>query len=130
MVVGRCPWPPVDRARADRARWRHNGRDDASWDCRRRSRRDDRGLAELVRQPRPGPGRLIDRVAVAGQPPPVRSGRQEWIGLAVLALPTLLVTMDMSVLFLAVPKLTRALSPSSGELLWITTSMASSSPAR
>jgi len=50
----------------------------------------------------------------------VRSGRQEWIGLAVLALPTLLVTMDMSVLFLAVPKLTRALHPSSAELLWIT----------
>jgi DHA2 family multidrug resistance protein-like MFS transporter len=40
--------------------------------------------------------------------------------LAVLALPTLLVTMDMSVLFLAVPKLTRALQPSSAELLWIT----------
>ena len=37
-----------------------------------------------------------------------------------LALPTLLVTMDMSVLFLAVPKLTRALHPSSAELLWIT----------
>ncbi|HEX3976925.1 MAG TPA: MFS transporter [Solirubrobacteraceae bacterium] len=40
--------------------------------------------------------------------------------MAVLALPTLLVTMDMSVLFLAVPKLTRALHPSSAELLWIT----------
>jgi DHA2 family multidrug resistance protein-like MFS transporter len=40
--------------------------------------------------------------------------------LSVLALPTLLVTMDMSVLFLAVPKLTRALLPSSAELLWIT----------
>jgi DHA2 family multidrug resistance protein-like MFS transporter len=40
--------------------------------------------------------------------------------LAVLALPTLLVTMDMSVLFLAVPKLTHALHPSSAELLWIT----------
>jgi MFS transporter, DHA2 family, multidrug resistance protein len=59
-------------------------------------------------------------VAVALQPPAVRAGRQQWIGLAVLALPTLLVTMDMSVLFLAVPKLTRALHPSSAELLWIT----------
>lgn len=46
--------------------------------------------------------------------------RREWIGLAVLALPTLLVTMDLSVLFLAVPKLTRALEPSASELLWIT----------
>ena len=50
----------------------------------------------------------------------MRAGRQEWTGLTVLALPTLLVTMDMSVLFLAVPKLTRALHPSSVELLWIT----------
>lgn len=50
----------------------------------------------------------------------MRAGRSEWVGLAVLALPTLLVTMDMSVLFLAVPKLTRALHPSSAELLWIT----------
>ena len=51
---------------------------------------------------------------------PVRAGRREWIGLAVLALPTLLVTMDLSVLFLAVPKLTEDLRPTSSELLWIT----------
>jgi DHA2 family multidrug resistance protein-like MFS transporter len=50
----------------------------------------------------------------------VTAGRREWLGLAVLALPTLLVTADLSVLFLAVPKLTRALHPSSSELLWIT----------
>jgi DHA2 family multidrug resistance protein-like MFS transporter len=49
-----------------------------------------------------------------------RAGRREWIALAVLALPTLLVTMDLSVLFLAVPELTRDLSPSSAALLWIT----------
>lgn len=48
------------------------------------------------------------------------AGRRAWAGLAVLALPTLLVTMDLSVLFLAVPKLTRDLHPSSFELLWIT----------
>lgn len=58
-------------------------------------------------------------MAITAQPA-VRAGRSEWVGLAVLALPTLLVTMDMSVLFLAVPKLTRALHPSSAELLWIT----------
>jgi MFS transporter, DHA2 family, multidrug resistance protein len=50
----------------------------------------------------------------------VRAGRREWVGLAVLALPTLLVTMDLSVLFLAVPKLTQDLKPTSSELLWIT----------
>jgi MFS transporter, DHA2 family, multidrug resistance protein len=50
----------------------------------------------------------------------VKAGRREWVGLGVLAIPTLLVTMDLSVLFLAVPKLTRDLHPSSSELLWIT----------
>jgi len=49
----------------------------------------------------------------------VSAGRREWVGLAVLALPTLLVTMDLSVLFLAVPKLSRDLEPTSSELLWI-----------
>jgi MFS transporter, DHA2 family, multidrug resistance protein len=48
------------------------------------------------------------------------AGRREWTALAVLALPTLLVTMDLSVLFLAVPELTRDLRPSSSALLWIT----------
>jgi DHA2 family multidrug resistance protein-like MFS transporter len=50
----------------------------------------------------------------------VKAGRRSWLGLAVLALPTLMVTADLSVLFLAVPKLTRDLHPSSSELLWIT----------
>ncbi|MEA2130581.1 MAG: transporter, family, multidrug resistance protein, partial [Solirubrobacteraceae bacterium] len=49
-----------------------------------------------------------------------RAGRREWIGLAVLALPCMLVTMDLTVLFLAVPKLTAALNPSTTQLLWIT----------
>jgi MFS transporter, DHA2 family, multidrug resistance protein len=49
-----------------------------------------------------------------------RAGQREWLGLAVLALPTLLVTMDLSVLFLAVPALSRDLEPTSSELLWIT----------
>src|SRR5918992_1211954 len=47
-------------------------------------------------------------------------GRRQWIGLLVLALPGLLVTMDLTVLFLAVPSLTADLAPSSTELLWIT----------
>jgi DHA2 family multidrug resistance protein-like MFS transporter len=56
----------------------------------------------------------------AGESGDLRAGRREWVGLAVLALPTLLVTMDLSVLFLAVPALTKDLQPSSAELLWIT----------
>src|SRR5215831_18761945 len=45
--------------------------------------------------------------------------RREWIGLAVLALPCLLYSMDLTVLHLAVPALTRHLRPSSAQLLWI-----------
>ncbi|MGO1052742.1 MFS transporter [Crossiella sp. CA198] len=42
-----------------------------------------------------------------------------WLGLAVLALPTVLVSMDLSVLFYAVPALSAELRPSSDQLLWI-----------
>jgi DHA2 family multidrug resistance protein-like MFS transporter len=49
-----------------------------------------------------------------------RAGRGEWIGVAALTLPCMLVVMDLSVLFLAVPSLTRDLHPSATELLWIT----------
>ncbi len=48
-----------------------------------------------------------------------RAGRREWIGLAVLALPCLLLAMDMTVLHLAVPALSADLQPSSAQLLWI-----------
>jgi DHA2 family multidrug resistance protein-like MFS transporter len=42
------------------------------------------------------------------------------VGLAVIALPCFLYTMDMTVLFLAVPALSTDLHPSSSQLLWIT----------
>jgi MFS transporter, DHA2 family, multidrug resistance protein len=48
-----------------------------------------------------------------------RAGRREWIGLAVIALPCLLYSMDLTVLHLAVPQLSAALEPSSAQLLWI-----------
>jgi DHA2 family multidrug resistance protein-like MFS transporter len=48
-----------------------------------------------------------------------RAGRREWLGLAVLALPCLLYSMDLTVLNLAVPHLTADLAPSSTQLLWI-----------
>ena len=50
----------------------------------------------------------------------VRAGRKEWIGLAVISIACLLYVMDLSVLYLAVPSLTRDLAPSSAQLLWIT----------
>ncbi|MFJ8745337.1 MFS transporter [Embleya sp. NPDC127516] len=48
-----------------------------------------------------------------------KAGTREWIGLAVLVLPCMLVSMDMSVLFMALPFLSSDLEPSSSELLWI-----------
>jgi DHA2 family multidrug resistance protein-like MFS transporter len=48
-----------------------------------------------------------------------RAGRREWTGLAVLALSTLLVSMDLTVLNLAVPHLSADLEPTSSQLLWI-----------
>jgi DHA2 family multidrug resistance protein-like MFS transporter len=48
-----------------------------------------------------------------------RAGRREWIGLAVIALPCVLYSMDLTVLNLAVPSLTADLRPSSSQLLWI-----------
>jgi DHA2 family multidrug resistance protein-like MFS transporter len=49
----------------------------------------------------------------------VRATRREWFGLAVIVLPCLLVSMDLSVLFYALPFISAELSPSSAELLWI-----------
>jgi MFS transporter, DHA2 family, multidrug resistance protein len=48
-----------------------------------------------------------------------RAGRREWIGLAVIALPCLLYSMDLTVLHLAVPQLSADLKPSAAQLLWI-----------
>ncbi|KAB2352814.1 MFS transporter [Actinomadura rudentiformis] len=48
-----------------------------------------------------------------------RAGRREWIGLAVLTLPTLLLSLDMSVLFLALPHLSEDLGASATQQLWI-----------
>ncbi|OOC53313.1 MULTISPECIES: MFS transporter [Nocardiopsis] len=53
------------------------------------------------------------------KPSPPRAGRREWLGLGVLALPTLLLSLDMSVLYLALPHLAEDLRPSGGQLLWI-----------
>ena len=49
----------------------------------------------------------------------MRAGRREWIGLGVLALPTILSAMDFGVLYLALPRLGSALHASSTQLLWI-----------
>jgi DHA2 family multidrug resistance protein-like MFS transporter len=50
------------------------------------------------------------------------AGRREWIGLTLLVLPALLVAMDITALFLALPRLSADLHASSVEQLWITDS--------
>ena len=50
---------------------------------------------------------------------PARAGRKEWIALSVLLLPLLLVSMDVSVLYFAVPFISRDLGPTSTQQLWI-----------
>jgi DHA2 family multidrug resistance protein-like MFS transporter len=49
-----------------------------------------------------------------------RAGRREWLGLAVLALPTLLLALDLSVLYLALPRLSVELGADTVQQLWIT----------
>ena len=49
----------------------------------------------------------------------LKAGRREWLGLAVLALPCLVMVMDFTILTLAVPTLTQDLQPTPTQLLWI-----------
>lgn len=57
---------------------------------------------------------MTNRESCVGQ-----AGRREWIALAVLVLPTILLALDMTVLHLAVPHLSADLKPTSSQLLWI-----------
>ncbi len=48
-----------------------------------------------------------------------RAGRRKWLGLAVVTLACLLYVMDLTVLQVAVPQISRDLHPSGTQLLWI-----------
>ncbi|SMF80467.1 MFS transporter [Streptomyces sp. Amel2xC10] len=48
-----------------------------------------------------------------------RAGRREWTALGVLMLPLLLVSMDLSVLYFAIPAISADLEPSGTQQLWI-----------
>jgi DHA2 family multidrug resistance protein-like MFS transporter len=50
---------------------------------------------------------------------PARATRREWIGLAVLTLAALVYAMDLTVLNLAIPRISAELRPTSAQLLWI-----------
>lgn len=54
----------------------------------------------------------------SGSPP--RAGRREWIGLAVLSLPTLLLALDLSVIYLALPHISNDLGATGTQQLWVT----------
>ncbi|UVS78204.1 MFS transporter [Actinokineospora sp. UTMC 2448] len=56
----------------------------------------------------------------ASAPPSSRATLKEWLGLAVLLLPTMVLTMDLTVLHLAIPDISAELAPSSTQVLWIT----------
>jgi len=49
----------------------------------------------------------------------LKSGRKKWLGLAAVALPTLLISIDTSVLYLALPHLSIDLKANSSQQLWI-----------
>ncbi|TQM11767.1 DHA2 family multidrug resistance protein-like MFS transporter [Pseudonocardia kunmingensis] len=48
-----------------------------------------------------------------------RAGRREWLALGVLALPTAVLSMDLTALHLAAPSISADLAPSAAQLLWI-----------
>lgn len=49
----------------------------------------------------------------------VKAGRKEWLGLVALVIPCLIISMDLSILYFALPHLTADLNPSSTQQLWI-----------
>ncbi|WP_246222551.1 MFS transporter [Phytoactinopolyspora limicola] len=55
-----------------------------------------------------------------GTKPGERAGLREWIGLAVLALPTILIALDLTVLYMALPHLGADLGASNTQMLWMT----------
>ncbi|MGH3875448.1 MAG: MFS transporter [Actinophytocola sp.] len=58
-------------------------------------------------------------MSAANLSPESRAGRREWIGLGVLVLPSMLLFMMLTILFLAIPHMAADLAPSSTEMLWI-----------
>ncbi|MEF9885498.1 MFS transporter [Streptomyces sp. P9-A4] len=53
------------------------------------------------------------------EPRPALAGRREWTALGVLMLPLLLVSMDVSILYFAIPSISADLRPGATQQLWI-----------
>lgn len=58
-------------------------------------------------------------VTSGSQPIPPYAGRREWTALAILTAPVLLMSIDLTVLSVAVPNLSQDLEPTGNQLLWI-----------
>jgi DHA2 family multidrug resistance protein-like MFS transporter len=56
----------------------------------------------------------------AAAEPAIRWERRQWLALGILSLPSMLLALDISLLYLALPKLSTALGSTATELLWIT----------
>src|SRR5207248_8559589 len=78
-----------------------------------------RSLDAVVRPKPPSREDLTMTATIAAPAEALGAGRREWIGLAVLALPALLVSLDVFVLVLALPKLAVSLHADGTEQLWI-----------
>src|SRR5690606_23597135 len=82
--------------------------------CRRR----------ILPRPRRAEAPAGDRAGDCGRrpvnsPARINASPRDWAGLAVLVLPALLASMDLSVLFMASPSISADLNPTAGQLLWI-----------
>src|SRR5690606_34779791 len=66
-----------------------------------------------------GQGDEEAEVTTVDESAPARAGGREWAGLAVLALPVLVLALDLNVLHLAAPALSADLGAGSTQLLWI-----------
>ncbi|MGW1403998.1 MFS transporter [Streptomyces sp. NPDC002405] len=64
---------------------------------------------------------MTNSTSTTTSPPanPPRAGRREWTALGVLMLPLLLVSMDVSVLYFAIPAISADLEPSGTQQLWV-----------
>ncbi|MBV2363538.1 MFS transporter [Streptomonospora sp. NEAU-YY374] len=51
-------------------------------------------------------------------PPHARATARTWVGLLLLLLPALLVSMDISILFVAAPEISVALEPTASQMVW------------
>lgn len=60
-----------------------------------------------------------ERRQASADPDARRAGAREWVGLALLALPTILLGLDLTLLHLALPALAVDLRPTSAQALWI-----------